>query len=57
MIDRFYAKHLHAEMNIQQLQSMKDGAKGRKAPKTSDKASSNETPAKKVQKGVGKAAQ
>jgi len=55
MIDRFYAKHLHAEMNIQQLQSMKDGAKGRKAPKTSDKASSNEVSAKKAQKGVGKA--
>jgi integrase len=55
MIDRFYAKHLHAEMNIQQLQSMRDGAKGRKAPKTSDKASSNETSAKKAQKGVGKA--
>ena len=48
MIDRFYAKHLHAEMNIQQLQSMRDGAKGRKAPKTSDKASSNEAPAKKA---------
>jgi integrase len=57
MIDRFYAKHLHAEMNIQQLQSMRDGAKGRKAPKTSDKASSNEASAKKAQKGVGKAAQ
>jgi integrase len=57
MIDRFYAKHLHAEMNIQQLQSMKDGAKGRKAPKTPDKASSNEATAKKAQKGVGKAAQ
>ena len=57
MIDRFYAKHLHAEMNIQQLQSMRDGAKGRKAPKTPDKASSNETSAKKAQKGVGKAAQ
>ena len=57
MIDRFYAKHLHAEMNIQQLQSMKDGGKGRKAPKTPDKASSNEVPAKKAQKGVGKAAQ
>jgi integrase len=57
MIDRFYAKHLHAEMNIQQLQSMKDGGKGRKAPKTPDKASSNETPAKKAQKGVGKAVQ
>lgn len=57
MIDRFYAKHLHAEMNIQQLQSMKDGAKGRKAAKTPDKASSNETPAKKAQKGVGKAVQ
>jgi integrase len=57
MIDRFYAKHLHAEMNIQQLQSMRDGAKARKAPKTPDKASSNETSAKKAQKGVGKAAQ
>ena len=57
MIDRFYAKHLHAEMNIQQLQSMRDGAKGRKAPKTSGKASSNEASAKKAQKGVGKAAQ
>ena len=57
MIDRFYAKHLHAEMNIQQLQSMRDGTKGRKAPKTSDKASSNEASAKKAQKGVGKAAQ
>lgn len=57
MIDRFYAKHLHAEMNIQQLQSMKDGAKGRKAAKTPDKAPSNETPAKKAQKGVGKAVQ
>jgi integrase len=57
MIDRFYAKHLHAEMNIQQLQSMRNGAKGRKAPKTSDKASSNEASAKKAQKGVGKAAQ
>lgn len=57
MIDRFYAKHLHAEMNIQQLQSMRDGAKGRKAAKTSDKASSNEASAKKAQKGVGKAAQ
>lgn len=57
MIDRFYAKHLHAEMNIQQLQSMRDGAKGRKAPKTPDKASSNEASAKKAQKGVGKAAQ
>ena len=57
MIDRFYAKHLHAEMNIQQLQSMRDGAKGRKAPKTPDKASSNETSAKKAQKGVGKAVQ
>ena len=57
MIDRFYAKHLHAEMNIQQLQSMKDGAKGRKASKTPDKTSSNETSAKKAQKGVGKAAQ
>ena len=56
MIDRFYAKHLHAEMNIQQLQSMRGGAKGRKAPKTSDKASSNEASAKKAQKGVGKAA-
>lgn len=57
MIDRFYAKHLHAEMNIQQLQSMRDGTKGRKAPKTSDKASSNEASAKKAQKGVGKAEQ
>ena len=57
MIDRFYAKHLHAEMNIQQLQSMRGGAKGRKAPKTPDKASSNKTSAKKAQKGVGKAAQ
>lgn len=57
MIDRFYAKHLHAEMNIQQLQSMRDGTKGRNAPKTSDKASSNEASAKKAQKGVGKAAQ
>jgi integrase len=57
MIDRFYAKHLHAEMNIQQLQSMRGEAKGRKAPKTSDKASSNEASAKKAQKGVGKAAQ
>ena len=57
MIDRFYAKHLHAEMNIQQLQSMRVGAKERKGPKTSDKASSNEASAKKAQKGVGKAAQ
>lgn len=57
MIDRFYAKHLHAEMNIQQLQSMRDGVKGRKAAKTSDKAPSNEASAKKAQKGVGKAAQ
>jgi hypothetical protein len=44
-------------MNIQQLQSMRGEAKGRKAPKTSDKASSNEASAKKAQKGVGKAAQ
>jgi len=57
MIDRFYAKHLHAEMNIQQLQSMRGGSKERKEPKKPDKARSNEAPAKKAQKGVGKTAE
>lgn len=52
MIDRFYAKHLHAEMNVQQLQSMREGAKGRKARKSPDIAEKRETSAKKAKKGV-----
>jgi hypothetical protein len=44
-------------MNIQQLQSMRGGSKERKEPKKPDKARSNEAPAKKAQKGVGKTAE
>lgn len=52
MIDRFYAKHLHAEMNIQQLQSMREGTEPRKARKLPDNAKKNETTAKAAKKGV-----